>query len=55
MALNSYLSIITLNVNELIAPIKRNRVKKKEKNKKTKIFPYAAYERFILDLKILAD
>ena len=53
MALNSYLSIIILNVNGLNAPIKRHRVSEWIKKKKT--YLYAAYKRFMLDLKTSAD
>ena len=52
MALNSYLSIITLNVNGLNAPIKRHRVSEWIKNK---THPYAAYKRLMLDSKTPAD
>ena len=49
MALNSYLSIITLNVNGLNAPIKRHRVSKQRKTRKNKTHQYATYKRLILD------
>ena len=50
MALNSYLSIITLKVNGLNAPTKR--VSECIKNK-THLYP--AYKRLIIDLKTPAD
>ena len=53
MTLNPYLSIITLKVNELNAPIKRHRVS--EWIKKNNIHLHAAYKRLLLDLKTLAD
>ena len=53
MVLNSYLSIITLNVNGLNAQIKRHRVE--EWMKKNKIYLYDAYKRLILDLRTPAD
>lgn len=37
MAVSTYLSVITLNINGIIAPIKRHRVAKQIKNKTTKI------------------
>jgi len=54
MALDIYLSIITLNVNGLNAPIKRHKVSEWIK-KKSKTHLYSAYNRFILDLKSSAD
>ena len=53
MTLNSYLSIITLNVNGINAPSKRHRVLEriKRKNKKTKTHLFAAYRRLVLDLR----
>ena len=48
MTLNSYLSIVTLNVNGLNDPIKRRRVSDWIKNK-THLF--AVYKRLILDLR----
>ena len=53
MALNSYLSIITLNVNTLNSPIETHRVS--EWIKQNKILLYTAYKRLILDLKTRAD
>jgi len=53
MALNTYLSIITLNINGLNASIKRHSVSEWIKKNKTHL--YAAYERLILDLKTPAD
>ena len=50
MTLNSYLSIVTLNVNVLNDPIKRRRVSDWIKSK-THLF--AAYKRLILDLRTL--
>ena len=47
MPLNSYLLIITLNVNEINAPQKSHMDKTKTETKQKHI--YAAYERFILD------
>ena len=53
MAISTYLSIITLNVNGLNSPIKRHRVvewiKTNKQTKKTNI--YAAYKRLISNLK----
>ena len=46
MALNSCLSIVTLNVNGLNAPIKRHRVSEWKKNK---THQYAAYKKLMLD------
>ena len=54
MTLNSYLSIITLNINGLNAPIKRHRVSEWIK-KKNKIHLYVAYKKLILDLRTPAD
>ena len=54
MALNSYLTIITPNVNELNAPIKRHTVSEWIK-KSNKINLYAAYKRLILGLKTPTD
>ena len=48
MTLNSYLSVVTLNVNGLNDPIKRRRVSDWIK-KKTHLF--AVYKRLILDLR----
>ena len=54
MALNSYLSIVTLNVNGLNAPIKRHRVSEwKQKTKRT--HQYAVYRKLILDPKTPPD
>ena len=52
MALNSYLSVTTLNVNGLNASIKRYRVSEWIKNK---IRLYVAYKRLILDRRTPAD
>ena len=52
MALNSYLSIVTLNVDGLNAPIKRHRVPEWIKNK---THQYAVYRRLILDPKTPTD
>ena len=51
MTLNPYLSVITLNVNGLNAPIKRRRVS--EWINKTHLF--AVYKRLILDLRTPSD
>ena len=57
MTINTYLSMITLNVNGIRAPIKRHRetewIKKQTNKKKTHL--YAAYKRLIADLKTPAD
>ena len=50
MAINTYLSIITLNVNRQNAPIKRNRVADWIRKKK-KSLQYAAYKRPTLGSK----
>jgi len=62
MALNSYLSINTLNVNGPNgpnAPIKKHKVsewiKKQNKTKQNKTHVYAVYNGVILDLKIPTD
>jgi len=52
MALNSYLSIITLNVNGLNAPVKRHMSKWIKKIRPIYMF---ASKRLILDLKTPAD
>ena len=52
MTLNPYLSIITLNVNELNAPTKRHRVSEWIKKQDPS---NAVYKRLILDLKTLSD
>ena len=52
MAVSTYLSIITFNINVLNAPVKRLRVAEWI-FKKTHI--YAAYERLISDLKTHTD
>ena len=52
MAIYMYLSIITLNVNGLNAPIKRCRVNRMDKKTKTGL--YATNKRLISDLKTLA-
>ena len=49
MAIRIYLSIITLNINELNAPIKRYRVGKWMTKNKTHL--YAAYKRLTSELK----
>lgn len=53
MALNSYLSKITLNVNRQNALIKRNRISEWIRKKNTHL--YAVYKRLILGLMALAD
>ena len=54
MAINTYLRIVTLNANELNAPIKKNKVTEWIKIiNKTHV--YTAYKRIILDWKTLAD
>ena len=52
MAINTYLSIATLNVNGLNAPIKRHRVANWIKNK---THVYATYKRNTSDLKMSTD
>ena len=52
MALNSYLSIVILNVNELNAPIKRHRVSEWIKQQNPS---YAIYKKLILDPKTPPD
>ena len=52
MALNSYLSIVALNVNGLNAPVKRHRVSEWIKNK---THQYASYKKLILDPKTPPD
>ena len=52
MAVSTYLSIATLNVNGLNAPIKRHRVADWIKNK---THMYAAYKRHNSDLKTLTN
>jgi len=54
MAVSTYLSIITLNVNGLNASIKRHRVVEWIKGGK-KLLPYAAYKRLTSNLKMLTD
>ena len=49
MALNSYISIITLNANGLNAPIKKHKVSEWIKIQEHQ---YAVYKRLILDSKI---
>ena len=51
MTINTYLSIITLNVNGLNTPMETQ----DDKVGNNKIHLYAAYKRLILDLKIPAD
>ena len=53
MTLNPYLSIITLNVNGLNVPTKRNRVSEWIKKNKTHLF--TVYKRLILDLRTLSE
>ena len=57
MAIETYLSLITLNVNGLNAPTKRHRLAEKiPKNKKlnqNKTHIYVVYKKPISDLKIL--
>ena len=56
MAMGTYTSIITLNVNGLNAPTKRHRVDEwipKKKKKKTHI--YAVYKKSTSDLKTHTD
>ena len=48
MTLNSYLSIVTLNVNGIYDPIKRYRVSDWIKKQDPSLF----YERLILDLRM---
>ena len=55
MTLNSYLSIITLNVNELKAPNKRHRISERINKKEHKTYTYAASRRLILDITSPAD
>ena len=52
MAISTYLLIITLNVNGLNAPIKRQRVTEWIKNK---THLYAAYKRLTLNTKTYTD
>ena len=52
MAISTYLSIATLNVNGLNAPIKKHRMADWIKNK---IHIYATYVRHTSDLKTLAN
>ena len=53
MAMNNYLSIITLNVNGLNAPIKRHRIA--EWIKKNMTHTYAAYKRTTTGQKTYTD
>ena len=53
MAISMYLSIITLNVNGLNAPIKRYRMAVYVYKNKSQV--YAAYERLTSDLKRHTD
>ena len=48
MALNSYLSIVTLNVNGLNAPVKRHRVSEWIEKQNPSIH-YIAYKKLIID------
>ena len=52
MAISTFLSIATLNINGLNAPIKRQRVADGIKNK---THTYAAYKRHISDQKTLTN
>ena len=52
MAIGTYISIITLNVNGLHAPTKRHRLVYEYKNK---IHIYAAYKKYTSDLKTHID
>ena len=52
MAISTYLSIITLNVNGLNAPIKRHKVADWKKNR---THLYAAYKRLTSELKTHTD
>lgn len=54
MALNTYPSVITLNVTGLNVPIKRHRVTEWVK-KKNKTRVYSAYKSLISELKTPAD
>ena len=51
MAVSTYLSVITLTVNNLNASIKKHR-KAEMNGKKNKNYIYAAYNRLTSDLKI---
>ena len=53
MAVSTYLSIATLNINGLNAPIKRHRVA--DWIKKQDSYIYAAYKRHTSDLKTLTN
>ena len=55
MTISTQLSIITLNVNEINAPIKKHIVANGEKNKIYVNHIYAAYKRVTLDLKTHND
>ena len=52
MAMNSYLSVLTINVNGLNAPIK---VPGYQNVKENNIHLYAVYKRHTLDLKTPSD
>ena len=53
MNLNTYISVLTLNVNGLNAPTKRHRVSEWILKKKTHLF--AVYKKLILDLRTPSD
>ena len=58
MKINTYLSIITLNVSELTVPVKRHRVAEqieKQNKTKNKTHIYTAYRRLTSDLKTHID
>ena len=55
MAINTCLSIITLNVDGLNAPIKRHRVADWIKKKQNKSLQYAAYKRPTLGQRTHTD
>ena len=54
MVISIYLSVITVNVNGLNAPIRRHKMIEwiKEKNM---TYPYAAYKRITLDLQTYTE
>ena len=55
MAIGTYISIITLNVNGLNAPTKRHRLAEWIKKKKNKTHIYAVYQKPTSDLKTHID
>ena len=55
MAISTYLLIITLNVNELNAPIKRYRVAEWIKKKENKTLQYTVYKSLTSGLKTYTD